>query len=229
MQTRCFIWLCPTLFLQHIHYQFKREEIEFPIIHRINSVFRRATNKWKVPCSRHSVVLLAVYQSVRLLFRSHRCPLFPQDDVQLWLSHVAFCKKWVCNCLIIFFRVQLKSDTVFSNDNGVSPLWGALIRPPRARSARCSHQCLLYTLTSPVSLFNYPNPTLRSCISSDRRGRWYHLQTQAIKSSVYLLFKLFGSWQPRVSWRIEIHLKVRDICFWGRCASIQTTRKSTRR
>ncbi|XP_030271948.1 U3 small nucleolar RNA-associated protein 6 homolog [Sparus aurata] len=47
----------------HIHYQFKIEEIEFPIIHRINSVFRRATKKWK-------------------------------DDVQLWLSHVAFCKKW---------------------------------------------------------------------------------------------------------------------------------------
>ncbi|KAM8879083.1 U3 small nucleolar RNA-associated protein 6 homolog isoform 2-T2 [Spinachia spinachia] len=47
----------------HIHYQFKREEIEFPVIHRINSVFRRATKKWK-------------------------------DDVQLWLSHVAFCKKW---------------------------------------------------------------------------------------------------------------------------------------
>uniref|UniRef100_A0A7N6FD76 UTP6 small subunit processome component n=1 Tax=Anabas testudineus TaxID=64144 RepID=A0A7N6FD76_ANATE len=50
-------------YIQHIHYQFKREEIEFPIIHRINSIFRRATNKWK-------------------------------DDVQLWLSHVAFCKKW---------------------------------------------------------------------------------------------------------------------------------------
>ncbi|XP_061687228.1 U3 small nucleolar RNA-associated protein 6 homolog [Syngnathoides biaculeatus] len=47
----------------HIRYHFKREEIEFPIIHRINSVFRRATNKWK-------------------------------NDVQLWLSHVAFCKKW---------------------------------------------------------------------------------------------------------------------------------------
>ncbi|CAB1416944.1 unnamed protein product [Pleuronectes platessa] len=47
----------------HIRYQFKREEIEFPIIHRINSIFRRATNKWK-------------------------------DDVQLWFSHVAFCKKW---------------------------------------------------------------------------------------------------------------------------------------
>ncbi|XP_036957230.1 U3 small nucleolar RNA-associated protein 6 homolog [Acanthopagrus latus] len=47
----------------HIHYHFKIEEIEFPIIHRINSVFRRATKKWK-------------------------------DDVQLWLSHVAFCKKW---------------------------------------------------------------------------------------------------------------------------------------
>ncbi|KAM9819770.1 U3 small nucleolar RNA-associated protein 6 homolog [Syngnathus typhle] len=47
----------------HIRYHFKREEIEFPIIQRINSVFKRATNKWK-------------------------------DDVQLWLSHVAFCKKW---------------------------------------------------------------------------------------------------------------------------------------
>uniref|UniRef100_A0A8C2WQ22 UTP6 small subunit processome component n=1 Tax=Cyclopterus lumpus TaxID=8103 RepID=A0A8C2WQ22_CYCLU len=57
----------------HIHYQFKREEIEFPVIHRINSVFRRATNKWK-------------------------------DDVQLWLSHVAFCKKWVRNCLTICFK-----------------------------------------------------------------------------------------------------------------------------
>uniref|UniRef100_A0A673CSG9 UTP6 small subunit processome component n=1 Tax=Sphaeramia orbicularis TaxID=375764 RepID=A0A673CSG9_9TELE len=44
-------------------YKFKREEIEFPIIQRINSIFKRATNKWK-------------------------------DDVQLWLSHVAFCKKW---------------------------------------------------------------------------------------------------------------------------------------
>uniref|UniRef100_A0A673CZV3 UTP6 small subunit processome component n=1 Tax=Sphaeramia orbicularis TaxID=375764 RepID=A0A673CZV3_9TELE len=48
----------------HIRYKFKREEIEFPIIQRINSIFKRATNKWK-------------------------------DDVQLWLSHVAFCKKWV--------------------------------------------------------------------------------------------------------------------------------------
>uniref|UniRef100_A0A1A7WJX9 UTP6, small subunit (SSU) processome component, homolog n=1 Tax=Iconisemion striatum TaxID=60296 RepID=A0A1A7WJX9_9TELE len=47
----------------HIHYQFKREEIEFPIIQRINIIFRRATKKWK-------------------------------DDVQLWFSHVAFCKKW---------------------------------------------------------------------------------------------------------------------------------------
>ncbi|TKS67991.1 U3 small nucleolar RNA-associated protein 6 -like protein [Collichthys lucidus] len=34
--------------LMHIAYQFKREEIEYPVIHRINSVFRRATNKWKV-------------------------------------------------------------------------------------------------------------------------------------------------------------------------------------
>lgn len=47
----------------HIRYNFKKEEIEFPIINRINSIFKRATNKWK-------------------------------NDVQLWLSHVAFCKKW---------------------------------------------------------------------------------------------------------------------------------------
>ncbi|XP_062852641.1 U3 small nucleolar RNA-associated protein 6 homolog [Trichomycterus rosablanca] len=46
-----------------VGYQFKREDIEFPIIQRINSVFRRALSKW-------------------------------QDDVQLWLSQVAFCKKW---------------------------------------------------------------------------------------------------------------------------------------
>ncbi|XP_030638289.1 U3 small nucleolar RNA-associated protein 6 homolog [Chanos chanos] len=47
----------------HIGYQFKREEIEYPIIQRVNNVFRRATSKWK-------------------------------EDVQLWLSQVAFCKKW---------------------------------------------------------------------------------------------------------------------------------------
>ncbi|KAK9973197.1 hypothetical protein ABG768_023940 [Culter alburnus] len=46
-----------------IKYHFKREEIEYPFIHRINNVFRRATTKW-------------------------------QDDVQLWLSQVAFNKKW---------------------------------------------------------------------------------------------------------------------------------------
>ncbi|XP_051987149.1 U3 small nucleolar RNA-associated protein 6 homolog [Xyrauchen texanus] len=46
-----------------IGYHFKREEIEFPVIHCINNVFRRATTKW-------------------------------QEDVQLWLSQVAFNKKW---------------------------------------------------------------------------------------------------------------------------------------
>ncbi|XP_051568036.1 U3 small nucleolar RNA-associated protein 6 homolog [Myxocyprinus asiaticus] len=46
-----------------IGYHYKREEIEFPIIHRINNVFRRASTKW-------------------------------QEDVQLWLSQVAFNKKW---------------------------------------------------------------------------------------------------------------------------------------
>ncbi|XP_038613381.1 U3 small nucleolar RNA-associated protein 6 homolog [Tachyglossus aculeatus] len=44
-------------------YSFKKEEIEYSIIRRIQGVFRRATAKW-------------------------------QDDIQLWLSHVAFCKKW---------------------------------------------------------------------------------------------------------------------------------------
>uniref|UniRef100_A0A6Q2YMB6 UTP6 small subunit processome component n=1 Tax=Esox lucius TaxID=8010 RepID=A0A6Q2YMB6_ESOLU len=46
-----------------IGYTFKKEEIEFSIISRINNIFKRATTKWK-------------------------------NDLQLWLSHVAFCKKW---------------------------------------------------------------------------------------------------------------------------------------
>lgn len=77
-------------FVQHIQYQFKKEEIEFPIIHRINSVFRRATNKWKVESE---VRLFKAY--VVLVIDSHRSALLLQDDVQLWLSQIAFCKKWV--------------------------------------------------------------------------------------------------------------------------------------
>ncbi|KAM9119853.1 U3 small nucleolar RNA-associated protein 6 homolog isoform 4-T4 [Pangshura tecta] len=46
-----------------IGYSFKKDEIEYSIVQRINGLFKRATEKWK-------------------------------DDVQLWLSHVAFCKKW---------------------------------------------------------------------------------------------------------------------------------------
>ncbi|XP_042303507.1 U3 small nucleolar RNA-associated protein 6 homolog [Sceloporus undulatus] len=46
-----------------IGYSFKKDEIEYSIVQRIHSVFKRATAKWK-------------------------------DDLQLWLSHVAFCKKW---------------------------------------------------------------------------------------------------------------------------------------
>ncbi|XP_009987649.1 PREDICTED: U3 small nucleolar RNA-associated protein 6 homolog, partial [Tauraco erythrolophus] len=46
-----------------IGYSFKKDEIENSILHRVHSVFKRATGKWK-------------------------------EDVQLWLSHVAFCKQW---------------------------------------------------------------------------------------------------------------------------------------
>ncbi|NWW79089.1 UTP6 protein, partial [Climacteris rufus] len=46
-----------------IGYLFKKDEIEYSILHRVHSLFNRATGKWK-------------------------------DDVQLWLSHVAFCKQW---------------------------------------------------------------------------------------------------------------------------------------
>ncbi|KFQ98731.1 U3 small nucleolar RNA-associated protein 6, partial [Nipponia nippon] len=46
-----------------IGYSFKKDEIENSILHRVHSLFNRATGKWK-------------------------------DDVQLWLSHVAFCKQW---------------------------------------------------------------------------------------------------------------------------------------
>ncbi|KAK7929951.1 hypothetical protein WMY93_006346 [Mugilogobius chulae] len=65
----------------HIRYNFKREEIEFPIISRINSVFKRATKKWK-------------------------------NDVQLWLSHVAFCKKW---------GTKAQSSKVFSTMLAIHP------------------------------------------------------------------------------------------------------------
>ncbi|XP_074045082.1 U3 small nucleolar RNA-associated protein 6 homolog [Macrotis lagotis] len=44
-------------------YVFKKEEIEFSILHRIQNLFRRATSKWK-------------------------------EDIQLWISYIAFCKKW---------------------------------------------------------------------------------------------------------------------------------------
>ncbi|NXC10377.1 UTP6 protein, partial [Orthonyx spaldingii] len=46
-----------------IGYSFKKDEIEHSILHRVHSLFNRATGKWK-------------------------------GDVQLWLSHVAFCKQW---------------------------------------------------------------------------------------------------------------------------------------
>ncbi|XP_019372554.1 PREDICTED: U3 small nucleolar RNA-associated protein 6 homolog [Gavialis gangeticus] len=46
-----------------IGYSFKKDEIEYSIVQRIQGLFKRATGKWK-------------------------------EDVQLWLSHVAFCKKW---------------------------------------------------------------------------------------------------------------------------------------
>ncbi|NXU84031.1 UTP6 protein, partial [Xiphorhynchus elegans] len=48
---------------ERIGYSFKKDEIEHSILHRVHSLFNRATGKWK-------------------------------DDVQLWLSHVAFCKQW---------------------------------------------------------------------------------------------------------------------------------------
>ena len=51
---------------QRVGYTFKKDEIEDPIIHRIQSVFRRASIKWK-------------------------------DDVRLWLSFIAFCRKWASN------------------------------------------------------------------------------------------------------------------------------------
>ncbi|XP_020639376.3 U3 small nucleolar RNA-associated protein 6 homolog [Pogona vitticeps] len=46
-----------------IGYSFKKDEIEYSIVQRIDGVFKRATAKWK-------------------------------DDLQLWLSYIAFCKKW---------------------------------------------------------------------------------------------------------------------------------------
>uniref|UniRef100_A0A673VRI0 UTP6 small subunit processome component n=1 Tax=Suricata suricatta TaxID=37032 RepID=A0A673VRI0_SURSU len=46
-----------------IGYSFKKDEIEAPIIQRVQYVFRRGSLKWK-------------------------------DDLKLWLTYIAFCKKW---------------------------------------------------------------------------------------------------------------------------------------
>ncbi|XP_066560281.1 U3 small nucleolar RNA-associated protein 6 homolog [Amia ocellicauda] len=62
-------------------YSFKKDEIEFSIVHRIHNVFKRATGKWK-------------------------------DDVQLWLSHIAFLKKW---------NTKIKLSKVFSSMLAIHP------------------------------------------------------------------------------------------------------------
>lgn len=114
-------WPSLTLLLQHIHYQFKKEEIEFPIIHRINSVFKRATNKWKVMYTLilhfWCVIMKSMHSSITRTYQyalsfdwqfivsiTEWIVFSPQGDVQLWLSHAAFCKKWVCNDLLIWFK-----------------------------------------------------------------------------------------------------------------------------
>ncbi|KAM9208556.1 U3 small nucleolar RNA-associated protein 6 homolog [Dugong dugon] len=68
-----------------IGYSFKKDEIENSIVRRVQGVFRRASAKWKV--------------SDQSILNCKRCDdlsalLFLQDDVQLWLSYVVFCKKW---------------------------------------------------------------------------------------------------------------------------------------
>ncbi|KAG9474726.1 hypothetical protein GDO78_003277 [Eleutherodactylus coqui] len=67
---------------RRIGYLFKKEEIEFVIVHRIHDLFSRAINKWK-------------------------------EDLQLWLSHVAFCKKW--NCKLQLSRIFSSLLAVHSN------------------------------------------------------------------------------------------------------------------
>lgn len=67
-----------------------------------------------------------------------------QDDVQLWLSHVAFCKKWVCK--IISHVKWLHNDAVMD----YFCVFFFPIRPPKDSSARCTQLCSLSTLTNQV-------------------------------------------------------------------------------
>uniref|UniRef100_A0A8B9ZZY3 UTP6 small subunit processome component n=1 Tax=Anas zonorhyncha TaxID=75864 RepID=A0A8B9ZZY3_9AVES len=74
-----------------IGYSFKKEEIESSIVHRVHSLFKRATGKWK-------------------------------EDVQLWLSHVAFCKQWVTSkwVLVTGHLLCIKTNSFISS---VAALW----------------------------------------------------------------------------------------------------------
>lgn len=53
---------------------------------------------------------------IALVIDSRRCDLLLQDDVQLWLSHIAFCKKWVSivSCALLNDSAY---QTVFSCDD----------------------------------------------------------------------------------------------------------------
>ncbi|XP_041072517.1 U3 small nucleolar RNA-associated protein 6 homolog isoform X2 [Carcharodon carcharias] len=62
-------------------YTFKKEEIEYGIVNRIDRLFRRALTKWK-------------------------------GDIQLWLSHIAFCKKW---------NAKVKLSKIFSAMLAIHP------------------------------------------------------------------------------------------------------------
>ncbi|XP_058428503.1 U3 small nucleolar RNA-associated protein 6 homolog isoform X1 [Marmota monax] len=80
-----------------IKYSFKKDEIEHSIVHRIQGVFRRASAKWKRQglAELLSTLLFAKADfELAILLSQPSEPLGLQDDVQLWLSYVVFCKKW---------------------------------------------------------------------------------------------------------------------------------------
>lgn len=124
--TSCQIFYCNKISIfsfQRTGYSFKKDEIEHSILHRVHSLFNRATGKWKVSgfvlrfgilFFLHArslypgcVACLSVYKRFYTLWGWFSSFDFQQDDVQLWLSHVAFCKQWVSFQILILPRLRL--------------------------------------------------------------------------------------------------------------------------
>ncbi|MGH0148779.1 UNVERIFIED_CONTAM: hypothetical protein FKN15_014338 [Acipenser sinensis] len=147
-------------YIQRIGYTFKREEIEFTIIHRINNVFRRATAKWKNTTTQLSKVfssMLAIHpdkpafwimaakwemedrtssESARLLFL--RALRFHPDNQKLYQE---------------YFRMELMhAEKLRKEQKALEQAKMDLLCSATSPSRRCGHTYAVVVLVSLFSL-----------------------------------------------------------------------------